>query len=85
MSGQDPEPVPDFEAKHAAIIARTLGWADHAAARRDYAQAIHWVETVRGLGHELPHEYEAKYEAWLTAAGSAAPRPRDRAFDNGLA
>jgi hypothetical protein len=63
----EPERVAAFEAKHEAIIARTLGWADAAAARRDYAQAVRWVETVRGLGHALPAEYETKHEAWLSA------------------
>ena len=30
----------DFEAAHAAIIARTLRWADEAAARQDYGEAL---------------------------------------------
>jgi hypothetical protein len=56
-----------FEANHTAIIARTLGWADAAAARHDYVQAVRWVETVRGLGDDVPDEYEAKREVWLDA------------------
>jgi hypothetical protein len=56
-----------FEAKHAAIIARTLRWADEAAGRRDYAQALHWIETVQGLGEALPSDYEAKRRGWLEA------------------
>jgi hypothetical protein len=56
-----------FEAKHAAIIGRTLRWADDAAARRDYAQAVRWVETVRALGPDLPDEYKRKHENWLYA------------------
>jgi hypothetical protein len=67
MSRGTPERVAAFEAKHAAIIARTLRWADEAAARRDYAQAVHWVETVRGLGDDLPAEYEARRDGWLNA------------------
>jgi hypothetical protein len=67
MSGGDPGRVAGFEARHAAILARTLRWADDAAARHDYAQAVHWVETVRGLGHDLPAEYEAKRDMWLRA------------------
>lgn len=67
MSGGEPERVAEFEAQHAAIIARTLRWADEAAARQDYAQAVRWIETVRGLGHDLADEYQAKCEIWLNA------------------
>jgi hypothetical protein len=59
--------VAAFEARHAAIIARTLSWADEAAARSDYRQAVHWVDTIGGLGHDLPDEYAAKRETWLDA------------------
>jgi hypothetical protein len=67
VSRGEPERVAGFEARHAAILARTLRWADDAAARQDYAQAVHWVETVRGLGHDLPKEYETKRARWLNA------------------
>jgi hypothetical protein len=67
MSRGEPERVAGFEARHAAILARTLRWADDAAVRHDYAQAVHWIETVRGVGHDLPKEYEAKRERWLKA------------------
>ena len=67
MSRDGPEGVAGFEARHAAIIARTLRWADVAPARRDYGQAVRWVETVRGLGDDLPDEYEAKRHMWLNA------------------
>lgn len=69
MRRDESERVAAFEANHAAIIARTLGWADEAAARHDYVQAVRWVETVRGLGDEVPGEYEAKREVWLDAIG----------------
>jgi hypothetical protein len=67
MSSDESDRVTAFEANHAAIIARTLGWADEAAARLDYVQAVRWVETVRGLGHDLPDAYGAKHETWLNA------------------
>jgi hypothetical protein len=56
-----------FEARHAAIIGRTLGWADDAAARHDYTQAVRWLETVRALGEDLPDEYRTKHARWLNA------------------
>ena len=67
MHSRDDESGPGFEAKHAAIIGRTLQWADDAAARRDYAEAVHWIETVRAVGHDLPDEYEIKLASWLDA------------------
>ena len=65
-SHEDPN---DFEARHAAIIARTLQWADEAAARQDYGEALRWVETVRCFGNALPDDYEAKRRRWMLALG----------------
>lgn len=79
MSSGEPQRSNPFEAEHAAIIARTLRWADEAAARHDYAEAVRWVETIRSLGEELPDDYGAKRETWLraidrcTAANAARP------------
>jgi hypothetical protein len=61
-----------FESRHAQIIARTLRWADEAAARRDYVEALRWVETVRSLGEPLPGVYEAKRRAWLRSASASS-------------
>ena len=60
-----------FESKHAAIIARTMRWADEAAARCDYLEALRWIETVRSVGETLPEEYEAKRRAWLRLASAS--------------
>lgn len=57
-----------FESQHAAIIGRTLRWADEAASRSDYVEALRWVETVRSLGEALPEQYEAKRRTWLQLA-----------------
>lgn len=59
-----------FESQHAAIIERTLRWADQAAARDDYAEALRWVETVRSLGEALPEHYEAKRRTWRRLASA---------------
>lgn len=50
------------------IIGRTLRWADEAAARRDYVEALRWVDTVRSLGEALPGHYEAKRRVWRRLA-----------------
>ena len=68
-SGGDPSTA--FESKHAAIIARTLRWADEAAARLDYVEALRWVETVRSLGEALPEHYEAKRRVWCQLASAS--------------
>lgn len=75
MSSGGSERVAEFEARHAAIITRTLAWADESAARGEYAQAVHWVQTVRGMGHGLPAEYETRLEMWRNAID---PDPRLR-------
>jgi hypothetical protein len=61
-----------FESKHAEIIARTLRWADEAAARRDYAEALRWVETVRSIGEPIPGHYEEKRRVWLRLASTSS-------------
>jgi hypothetical protein len=60
-----------FESQHAEIIGRTLRWADEAAARQDYVEALRWVETVQGLGEALPGQYEAKRRVWRRLASAA--------------
>jgi hypothetical protein len=50
-----------------------LRWADEAAGRRDFVEAVRWIETVRGVGESLPDEYEAKCRAWVEALGEVAP------------
>jgi hypothetical protein len=72
MTGRAHGSSESFEAKHAEIIARTLRWADEAAARRDYVEALRWVEKVRSLGQTLPDAYEAKRQAWLQTVDRAA-------------
>jgi hypothetical protein len=56
-----------FESNHAAIIARTLRWADDAAERRDYAEALRWIATVESLGEALPRDYETRRRRWRQA------------------
>ena len=45
-------------------IAATLRWADAAAARNDYREALHWLDTVAAMCDELPDGYAAKRAAW---------------------
>jgi hypothetical protein len=53
--------------RHLAAVARSLGWARESAARGDYADALGWVRVVEAIGDPIPHEYDAKLQAWLSA------------------
>lgn len=72
MSESGHEHTESFEAKHAAIIARTLRWADDAAERGNWREALRWVEKVRSLGQPLPADYEEKRQAWVEAVDRSA-------------
>jgi len=49
-------------------IAATLRWADTAAARHDYDEALHWLDTVAAICDELPDGYAVKRVAWQEAS-----------------
>jgi hypothetical protein len=49
-------------------IAATLRWADAAAARRDYGEALHWLDTVAAMCDELPDGYAVKRASWEDAS-----------------
>ncbi len=53
--------------RHLAAVARSLGWAEEAAARGDYADALSWVGVVEAIGDLIPIEYQTKRKAWRTA------------------
>jgi hypothetical protein len=48
-------------------VARSLRWADEAAERRDYRDALGWLRAVEAAGDELPDAYQARRNAWLVA------------------
>jgi len=49
-------------------VEATIRWADAAAARSDFAEAVHWLRTVTAAGSELPAGYAAKEAVWRLAA-----------------
>ncbi len=81
--------------KHEAAVAATLAWADEAAARGDYADALGWLATVEAVGDTLTNAYHAKQRTWHLMAGRAPQRstvwgrvksgclPRSRSRENG--
>ena len=67
MSTYPREALDSARDRHLAAVARSLGWARESAARGDYADALGWVRVVEAIGDAVPHEYEAKRQAWLSA------------------
>jgi hypothetical protein len=54
----------DREAAHRVAVANTLRWADEAASRSDFSDALAWLHVLDVIGDELPPEYQAKRRAW---------------------
>jgi hypothetical protein len=46
MSGAPRNSYKDSDARHLAAVARSLRWADEAAERRDYRDALGWLQAV---------------------------------------
>jgi hypothetical protein len=67
VSAAQPDPYADPDCGHAAAVRRSLGWADEAAERADWADALGWIEVVEACGDELPDEFRAKRDRWLLA------------------
>jgi hypothetical protein len=53
--------------RHLAAVARSFAWAEEAAARGKYADALSWVAVVEAIGDLIPVEYQTKRRAWLSA------------------
>jgi len=68
--------------RHLAAVARSFGWAEDAAARGDYADALSWVQVVEAIGDVVPIEYQTKRQGWLSAL--AESRARNQAHDDRL-
>lgn len=69
------QPVHDGRhAQHLAAVRQSLTWADEAARAGDQADALHWLDVVEAVGHELPAEYATKRDAWRRAVHAAAAR-----------
>ena len=82
-----PAPLGGAREGRAQAGARTLRWADEAAARGELADAIGWLEVLRSRGVELPGDYGRKRAAWMrelriqqateASASGGAPAPLD--------
>lgn len=61
----------DGTERHRLAVARTLDWADQAAARGEYGEALAWLETVEAVDFELPQPYVVKRAAWRRLEGDS--------------
>ncbi len=58
--------------RHQAAVTRSLEWADEAAGRHDYQDALAWLRTLEAIGEHLPVAYRRKKEAWTRSARASA-------------
>ena len=56
--------------KHEHAVARTLEFAEEAAGRGDFTDALSWLATVQAVDRHLPPEYLTKQEKWRLALTS---------------
>ena len=62
--------------RHLMAVQRSLRWAQEAADRGDYADALGWIGVLEAIGERLPAGYQARRQLWR--ALSAAPsEPKD--------
>lgn len=56
--------------RHRAAVARTLSWAEEAAASGDYSTALSWLATIEVVEGGLSPALDARQRAWATSARS---------------
>ena len=66
------------EARHERAVARTLEYAEEAASRGDFSEALAWLETLEAIGRRLPTEYASKRLEWRLAVAGDRPAPGRR-------
>ncbi|MGO9906806.1 MAG: hypothetical protein ACLP4R_04735 [Solirubrobacteraceae bacterium] len=68
--------------RHERAVANTLGFAQEAAAKGDFAGALEWLGVVEIVDGALPAGWERKRALWLRGGGSADGRRQPpSAFD----
>jgi hypothetical protein len=53
--------------RHDAAVTRTLAWANEAAARNEYDDALRWLAVIDAIGDPLPAGYATKQVEWRLA------------------
>ena len=65
-------------ARRERAVARTLEFAEEAASRGDFSEALAWLETLDAVGRRLPSEYASKRLEWRLALTEARAAPGRR-------
>jgi hypothetical protein len=75
----------DVAERHRVAVANTLGWAQEAAQRGHYADALEWLRTVEAIGDQLPPGYQTQRQAWRStlAENVATQKRRDDRLGRG--
>ncbi len=61
--------------KHAQAVTRTLEFAEEAAGRGDFTDALAWLQTIEAVDRRLPGQYETRREEWRLALAADRPMP----------
>jgi hypothetical protein len=61
--------------RHLAAVARSLGWAQEAAERGDYADALGWIRAVEATGAQLSPANHVQRLEWSSALANLPARP----------
>jgi hypothetical protein len=61
------EPIPAVD-RHTLAIRQVLRWAAQAAGTGDYENALRALSTIERVEGELPGNWEARRQAWISAA-----------------
>lgn len=64
--------------RHRSAIDRSVGWAEAAAARGDYYDALGWLAVVEAVGPPLTAQQLGLRRTWLTRMAGDAPGGRDQ-------
>jgi hypothetical protein len=75
MTAYPAQAAVDAAERHRVAVANTLGWAQEAAERGNYADALEWVRTVEAIGEQLPPGYHSQRQAWRSALAQNAADP----------
>jgi hypothetical protein len=58
---------PAHRDRHLTAAQISLRWADEAASRANFEDALGWLEVTMAIGDRLPEEYLLKREKWSLA------------------
>jgi hypothetical protein len=67
LSGATESPEVSADAAHQRAVDRTFSFAQEAASRGDFGEAVAWLGVVEAVDGALPKEWARTRESWLRA------------------